>query len=125
LRYQLVDNSDVTTTRAKPIPLPCALLALSVVMVIGSAGAVEASTVRGTATTQADQRETIEHLLGAIQQAAKKLTDQMTGQAAMLERRGAAAAAEPVILPTAVASDDTLTVSFLRESLLNLPPPTR
>jgi hypothetical protein len=121
---RLVDNHNVTQSRPKSIPLPCALLALSVAMCITAAGPVEASTLRSTNATQAEQRETIEHLLGAIQQAAKKLTDQLTGQSAMLERQHTTAFFPQATKPCPTASDDRLTVLFLREALLNLPPPT-
>ena len=92
-------------------------------MAIGAACPVEASTLRGVSANQADQRETIEHLLGAIQQAAKKLTDQLTGQTALADRHGTLDATAPAIKPIQRAGDDTLTVLSLREALLNLPPP--
>lgn len=107
--------------RTKSIPLPAAVLALSVAVCLGAAGSVQASSQR--LSTQADQRETIEHLLGAIQQAAKKLTDQLTGQAAAFDRRDAL----PIVLTEACQAqsqgDDVPGVLFLREALLNLPPP--
>ena len=111
----------MSTARYKSIPLPAAVLALSVAVCLGAAGPVEASAHRSS--TQADQRETIEHLLGAIQQAAKKLTDQLTGQAVVLERQDAL----PIVLtlgatPQSVGTD-LPAVHFLREALLNLPPP--
>jgi hypothetical protein len=115
----------VNPTRPKSIPLPCALLALSVAMCITAAGPVEASTLRSVSPSQAEQRETIEHLLGAIQQAAKKLTDQLSGQTALPQQHGNSTSAAIAIQPTEPASDNKLTVLFLREALLNLPPPTR
>jgi len=121
---ELVDNSVVTQSRPKSIPLPCALLALSVAMTIGAASPVEASVLRGPSRAQAEQRETIEHLLGAIQQAAKKLTDQLSGQAALHERQHVCASVGAATKPCPAAGDDTLTIPFLREALLNLPPPS-
>lgn len=80
--------------------------------------------MRGTASTQAEQRETLEHLLGAIQQAAKKLTDQLAGQSADFDQQSIGDSVTLNHKPAAPAGDDTLTVLFLREALLNLPPPS-
>lgn len=80
--------------------------------------------MRGSASTQAEQRETFEHLLGAIQQAAKKLTDQLAGQSADFEQRSIGFAITLNDQPTSTGSGNTLTVLFLREALLNLPPPS-
>lgn len=120
----VVDNSIVMDTRPKSIPLPCALLALSVVMCIGAAGPVEASALRGSSSIQADQRETIEHLLGAIQQAAKKLSDQLTGQAVAFDRHDALPITLTLVPAPQSVGDDVPGVLFLREALLNLPPPS-
>ena len=111
-------------SRANSIPLPCALLALSVAMCITAAGPAQASTLRGAATTQAEQRETFESLLGAIQQAAKKLTDQLTGQAVAFDRQGALPIALTPAGQAQSQGDDVPGVLFLRDALLNLPPPS-
>lgn len=112
----------MTTTRYKSIPLPAAVLALSVAVCLGAAGPVEASTHR--ASTQADQRETIEHLLGAIQQAARKLTDQLTGQTLPFDRQDALPITLTLVSAPQPIGDDVTTILFLREALLNLPPPS-
>lgn len=109
--------------RHKPIPLPCALLALSVAVSIGLAGPMEASVLRSVSATQADQRETIEHLLGAIQQAAKKLSDQLSGQVAAFNRQGELPATAAHAVAPLAPGDEVRVVLFLREALLNLPPP--
>ena len=121
---RLVDNPCVTQARPNSIPLPCVLLALSVAVCIGSAGPAEASAMRGAASAQAEQRETLEHLLGAIQQAAKKLTDQLAGQSAEFDQRPIGFAVTLDRTPTSPVGDVKLTVLFLREALLNLPPPS-
>lgn len=111
----------MSRVRHSPIPLPAAILALSVAVCLGAAGPVEASAHRSS--TQADQRETFESLLGAIQQAAKKLTDQLTGQAVGFDRQHAlpiALTLGPVPQPVGA---DVPALHFLREALLNLPPP--
>lgn len=100
------------------------LLALSVAVCIGAAGPAEASALRGAASTQAEQRETLEHLLGAIQQAAKKLTDQLAGQSADFDQQSIGYSVTLNHKPATPAGDNTLTVLFLREALLNLPPPS-
>jgi hypothetical protein len=92
-------------------------------MCLGAAGPVEASMPRGTSAAQAEQRETFESLLGAIQQAAKKLTDQLTGQAALHESHRSVQTPITCIQPIHAASAQTPAVQFLREALLNLPPP--
>lgn len=114
----------MTAVRSKSIPLPCALLALSVAVCLGAAGPVDASTLRAAANTQAEQRQSLEHLLEAIQLAAKKLTDRLDGQIAMHERQDAATLATTISEPTSLVSDPLLTVLFLRDALLNLPPPS-
>ena len=120
-----VDNSVVTDSRPKSIPLPCALLALSVVVCLGAAGPIEASTFRASSSVQAEQRETLEHLLDAIQQAARKLTDQLTGQSAMLDCRAAVCLTSDGSKWTALVHEGEPTILILREALLNLPPPAR
>lgn len=118
-----VDNACVTQVKTNPIPLPAAVLALSVAVCIGAAGQAQASDLRAYRTTQAEQRQTIEHLLDAIQQAARKLTDRLDGQAIAIQR-GA-------IRPTLALTTERLSTAeptcpatpLLREALLNLPPP--
>lgn len=114
----------MTPIRPNAIPLPAAVLALSVAVCLGAAGPVEASTFRGAMSGQAEQRQTFEHLLEAIQLAAKKLTDQLDSQTALHDRQGTAAFATPATKATASASEQTPAVRFLREALLNLPPPS-
>ncbi|MFK7789399.1 MAG: hypothetical protein AB8C95_07930 [Phycisphaeraceae bacterium] len=111
----------MTAVRYKTIPLPAAVLALSVAVCLGAAAPAEAASYRSSA--QADQRETIEHLIGAIQQAAKKLTDQLTGQAAAFDRSSDVPAACSQVLNSQPIGDLVPTVLSLREALLNLPPP--
>ncbi|MEM6259545.1 MAG: hypothetical protein AAGI37_14770 [Planctomycetota bacterium] len=111
------------TGRSKPIPLPSALLALSVAVCLGAAGTVEASALRTASSTKSEQRETLEHLLEAIQQAAKKLTDRLDSQVAALPGQ--------TLAPSEIAADQTFITTgndhpagpLLREALLNLPPP--
>ena len=117
-----VDNAGVTNARPKSIPLPCALLALSVAVCLGAAGPVEASTLRSTSASQAEQRETFEALLEVIQQAAKKLTDRLHSWA-MQQATGLAVVDTLPIKPHPTAHDNVLADYFLREALLNLPPP--
>lgn len=110
-------------TRLKSIPLPCALLALSVAVCLGAAGTVEASTLRSTGTAQAEQRPTLEHLLEAIQQAAKKLTDRLDGQLAVLPNQSPASPVNAACDAPPAAQGDLRVPPLLREALLNLPPP--
>lgn len=107
-----------------PIPLPAAVLALSVAVCIGSAGSAGASPMMVERASQGESRYAIEHLLDAIQQAAKKLTDTLVGQAVPTLRQDlrpvlALTAQRPVSIDTARPA-----VPLLRDSLLNLPPPT-
>lgn len=108
--------------RYKSIPLPAAVLALSVAVCLGAAGPAESATSR--ASGQAEQRDAIEHLLEAIQLAAKKLTDQLTGQVAAFDRPGDVpmdASSKACPFPRV---QFTPCVAILREALLNLPPPS-
>lgn len=91
---------------------------------MGASVPANASSFQAERTAQAEQRETIEHLLGAIQQAAKKLTERLSGQAAHAERD----AIRPAL---ALSSDQPFnadahspSVLPLRDALLDLPPPT-
>lgn len=118
-----VDNAGVTNARPKSVPLPCALLALSVAVCLGAAGPVEASALRSASTSQAEHRETFEALLEVIQQAAKKLTDRLQGQSAVQQRPGAAVLVTTPIKPHPMAQNNVPADHFLREALLNLPPP--
>jgi hypothetical protein len=115
----------VSHIKANPIPLPAAVLALSVAVCIGSAGPAGAAPLIGERATQAEQRETFEHLIDALQQAAKKLTDKLVGQSAHASDAALRpqAALRSQALPDADAS--TPAVPLLRDALLNLPPPTR
>ena len=122
---RVVDNPVlVKTARPNPIPLPAAVLALSVAVCIGAAGPANGSPIAVERPVSAEQRQTLEHLLDAIQRAAKKLTDQLTGQATLADR----AAVRPVL--ALVPNDPPTAGAFyvvdlhLREALLNLPPPT-
>lgn len=120
----MVDNSNMTPVRSNPIPLPAAVLALSVAVCIGTAGSAGASPMLFERATQAEQRQTLEHLLDVISQAAKKLTDQLFGQSAQFDReaRRPALALAPESAPSWVDAT-TPAVLPLREALLNLPPP--
>lgn len=80
--------------------------------------------MRAVASSQAEQRQSLEHLLEAIQQAAKKLTDQLDGQLALYERQGTSVSAPTHLQPSAWASCDARAIHLLRENLLNLPPPS-
>ncbi|MEO0475065.1 MAG: hypothetical protein AAF085_03710 [Planctomycetota bacterium] len=108
---------------SKSIPLPSALIALSVAVCLGAAAPVEASTLRSASTAQAEQRETIEHLLEAIQLAAKKLTDRLDGQVAVLPAARLALDVFTLDQPTCATGNEVPGVPILREALLNLPPP--
>jgi len=121
----LVDNYVVSHIKANPIPLPAAVLALSVAVCIGSAGPVGAAPLIGERATQAEQRETFEHLIDALQQAAKKLTDKLVGQAA--HASDATLRPQAALRSQAISYADAQTpaVLLLRDALLNLPPPTR
>ena len=114
----------MTETRPKSIPLPVALLALSVAVCLGAAGPVEASTLRSVSASHADQRQSLEHLLEAIQQAAKKLTDRMDGQTALAHAGTARGAVEVFENEMPPAARPVRADHFLREALLNLPPPS-
>lgn len=125
MRAQAVDNAYVSPIKANPIPLPCAVLALSVAVCIGSAGTADAASLRGGLQAEAQQRETLEKLIEAIQQAAKDLDDKLDGQSCDAEH--AFARPTRVRTATAPAPEHALTPAslHLREALLNLPPPTR
>ena len=99
------------------------MLALSVAVCLGATGSVEASSLRSAGAGQAEQRETFEALLEVIQQAAKKLTDRLHNQAAAQQSQGFASLDTTPIQPHTTAHDDEPVVPFLREALLNLPPP--
>lgn len=113
----------MTNPRPKSIPLPCALLALSVAVCLGAAGPVEASILRPTNTRQAEQRETFEALLEVIQQAAKKLTDRLHSRATVQQATGLASVDTLPVKPHPAAHVSVPADHFLREALLNLPPP--
>ena len=123
IRPRLVDNPIVIPARSKSIPLPAAVLALSVAVCLGAAGPVDASLLRPGQATQAEQRETLEHLLDAIQQAAKKLTDQLAGQSALADSQGVNVLLDAVVVPHAAPGQYAPAIPSLREALLNLPPP--
>lgn len=109
-------------TKSKIVPLPCAFFALSVVVCLGSSASVEASALRVAVGGQAEQRQSLEHLLEAIQLAAKRLTDQLESQSVLSEHRARpfASIASKCIAPV---RDYALAIPILRETLLNLPPP--
>lgn len=113
----------MSQVRNNPIPLPAALLALSVAVCLGATGPVDASTLRSSQATQAEQREALEHLLDALQQAAKRLTHKLDGKAAFV--RCDTAWLTPInATPADLYADvPTLVDLHLREALLNLPPP--
>lgn len=106
-----------------PIPLPAAVLALSVAVSLCSAGAVGASPMLLERQTQAEQRQSLEHLLDAISQAAKKLTDRLTGQAALAQRDAIRPALALSPQAPSPADHPTPPDLLLRDALLNLPPP--
>ncbi|MEM9346742.1 MAG: hypothetical protein AAGB26_09005 [Planctomycetota bacterium] len=110
-------------SRSKPIPLPSALVALSVAVCLGAAGTVEASALRTVGSAKPEQRETLEHLLEAIQQAAKKLTDRLDSQMVVLPGQGLVSIKATVSLTIMTTGDDRPAGPLLREALLNLPPP--
>lgn len=125
-----VDNALVSRMKHSPIPLPAAVLALSVAVCLGASATAQADTLRAGHRAQADQRQALEHLLEAIQQAAeklnKKLADRLDGQAAFVQTDSAGrciAADQCVIRPTVVRPASAS--PSLREALLNLPPPSR
>lgn len=70
-----------------------------------------------------EQRETIEHLLDAIQQAAKKLTDRLVGQSALAEREAIRPALALERQVNSLADATPPVILSLRDALLNLPPP--
>lgn len=106
------------------MPLPCALLALSVVVCLGASGPVEASVLRAAVGGQAEQRHSLGHLFEAIQQAAKKLSDRLEGQAAYVRADTARLGVEKCEIVNAAAARSVRADHFLREALLNLPPPS-
>lgn len=120
-----VDNASVNQAKANPIPLPCAVLALSVAVCIGSAGAADAAALRASHAGQAEHRETLEQLIYVLQQAAQDLTDRLDNRALALERQ----AIRPTLALTphrpAAAQQAVAPVPHLRDALLNLPPPAR
>lgn len=120
----LVDNGGVTESRAKSIPFPTALLMLSVAVCLGAAGPVQASALPGTLGYQAEQRQGLEHLLEAIQQAAKKLTDQLDSQTAYVRPRGAWLLDVDIERVKPLLMLSTQVEHFVREAILNLPPPS-
>ncbi|MFN3169011.1 MAG: hypothetical protein ACE37H_18340 [Phycisphaeraceae bacterium] len=115
----------MSAPRPNPIPLPAAVLALSVAVCIGSAGHVGAAPLVGERATQAEQRETLEHLIDALQQAAKKLADKLAGQSA--HAADDALRPQAALIQQAYPCTDATTpaIPLLRDGLLNLPPPTR
>lgn len=115
----------MSQARSNPIPLPAAVLALSVAVCIGSVGAAGASPLMLERACQAEQRQTIEHLLDAIQQAARTLTDRLVGQAAHADRATFRLSLDVQSLSHPSAQALLPAVCLLRDALLNLPPPTR
>jgi len=113
----------VIPARSKSIPLPAAVLALSVAVCLGAAWPVDASMLRPGQATQAEQRETLEHLLDAIQQAARKLTNQLAGQSALADQQGVNVLLDVTCASHAAPGHHAPAIPSLREALLNLPPP--
>ncbi len=112
------------TARPNPIPLPAAVLALSVAVCIGAAGPANGSPIAVERPASAEQRQTLEHLLDAIQRAAKKLTDQLTGQVALIDRAAVRSALALVASDPPSADAFCVVDLLLRETLLSLPPPS-
>jgi len=113
----------VSHDRYKSIPLPAAVLALSVAVCIGASGAADCQSLRFDQRAQAQQRETIEQLIGVIQQAARKLTDRFETHAAH-GQLGPIWQASTQSAPVDLFADATTpAVRPLRDALLNLPPP--
>ncbi len=99
------------------------MLALSVAVCISSAGVAGASPMLAHRSAQIEQRDTLEHLLDAIQQATKKLTDRLVGQSALADREAMRPVRALGLHLVSLADVDAEAVSCLREELLNLPPP--
>lgn len=114
----------MTQAQAKSIPLPVAVLALSVAVCIGSGLPAAAEHLRPGQRAQDEQRETLEHLLDAIQQAAKKLSDRLDGQAAHLQRSAIRPVLSLIDSAPPASEPQAQAIQPLRDTLLNLPPPT-
>lgn len=118
----LVDTVAVTQAYANSIPLPCAVLALSVAVCVGASSDAGALSLRGGYRAEVQQREAFEQLLQAIHQVAKGLDEKLDGRASDTVRK----LLRPSWVFTCVAPDMSLMPGpiHLREALLNLPPPT-
>jgi uncharacterized protein YfaA (DUF2138 family) len=93
-------------------------------MCIGAASPAQAAAQCVGAPVQAEQREALEQLLDAIQQAAKKLSDQLSGQSHLLDRASPRPARLLIVSTITAATCSQPIASILLETLISLPPPS-
>ncbi|MEM9019590.1 MAG: hypothetical protein AAGC44_03410 [Planctomycetota bacterium] len=112
--------------RPHSAPLPVALLALSVAVCLSASAqpAGSASATPGCTRGAAEQRQTLEHLIAALTDAARSFSQKIESPA-QSQSTAALIASETAPPSLTISKTRACPPQPLRESLLNLPPPAR